>query len=215
MTTVAPAGLFSIFGTNLSRVTTGLDGGTGTTVPTSLNGVSVTVGGTPAAILYTSPGQINAQVPVNAVAGSQPVIVTVGGTAGAASNIPVAAVAPAIFVYTGGGIAVQSPSFALITTANPARAADVILIYATGLGQTTPPMTTGGLVVFPPASNTAAISVTIGGRDAELISSIASPTFVGLYQVAVRVPAGIPAGPAAVVLRMGTTSSNNPTIPVQ
>ena len=44
---------------------------------------------------------------------------------------------------------------------------------------------------------------------------MAAPGFAGLYQVAVRVPAGVAAGNAALVLRSGQAVSNSVTIAVQ
>jgi uncharacterized protein (TIGR03437 family) len=62
--------------------------------------------------------------------------------------------------------------------------------------------------------NTAAVSVTIGGQDAPVIYSIASPGFAGLYQTAVKVPAGV-SGTATLVLKMGAASSNTVNLAVQ
>ena len=49
---------------------------------------------------------------------------------------------------------------------------------------------------------TAAATVTIGGQNANVVYSIASPGFPGLYQVAVTMPSGVPPGNAPVILRM-------------
>src|SRR2546428_189092 len=77
-TTSAPAGLISVYGKNLAKVSDDLSGWLGKTLPTSFNGSKLTIGGKNAPIIYVSPGQINAQVPVDVAAGSQPVIVTNG-----------------------------------------------------------------------------------------------------------------------------------------
>src|SRR5581483_2240510 len=56
----------AIFGTglsNTSRTWTPADFANGTNLPTSLDGVSVTVGGTPAYVEYVSPTQLNIVVP--------------------------------------------------------------------------------------------------------------------------------------------------------
>jgi len=91
----------------------------------------------------------------------------------------------------------------------------VLLVYCTGLGDTTPSLTTGAIV---PSTGTAttrtAVTATLGGKDATVVYSIASPGFVGLYQVAVTVPSGA-AGDSALVLTQGGTKSNKITIPVQ
>jgi uncharacterized protein (TIGR03437 family) len=71
------------------------------------------------------------------------------------------------------------------------------------------------VVTFPPPSNTAPVTVTIGGRSADVIYSIASPDFLGLYPTGVRWPAGGPAGNAALVLRAGDVTSNTVNIAAQ
>jgi uncharacterized protein (TIGR03437 family) len=57
--------------------------------------------------------------------------------------------------------------------------------------------------------------VTIGGQNAEVIYSLASPGFLGLYQTAVRMPSSVAAGNAVVVLRVGDAVSNSVNLAVQ
>jgi len=220
LTTVAPGGIMSIYGNGLAPVTSGLDGFAGiTSLTTTLDGVSVTIGGVKAPFYFVSPLQINVQVPFEVAAGPQPVVVTTAGGASTAFTVTVAAAAPSIFIVdtNGTGAIVKNTDFSLITSSNPVKAGDVIVIYNTGLGQTTPAVQTGGLVV-PPSSttfnNTGTVTVTIGGQNAPVAYSIASPGFAGLYQTAVTVPAGV-SGSAAVVLSSGTTKSNSVNIAVQ
>ncbi|MGH9720351.1 MAG: CHRD domain-containing protein, partial [Bryobacteraceae bacterium] len=214
-TSTAPAGLVTIFGSNLARVQGDLVGFDSDSWPTTLNGVKVTIGGREAPLQYVGGGQINVQTPVDVPAGSQPVIVTAGGVASAPSNITAAAAAPAIFVAQGRAIAVVLPEFELIRPDYRAAPGDAILIYATGLGQATPALQTGKIVPLTPISSVSGVTVTIGGRDAEVISAVASPTFVGLYQIAARVPTGVTAGEAPVVIRVGQAASNAANISVR
>lgn len=60
---IAPATLITITGTNLSDATAA-DPGTGPTAPTELAGTRVYIDGSPAPVLYVSPTQINAQMPM-------------------------------------------------------------------------------------------------------------------------------------------------------
>ena len=126
-----------------------------------------------------------------------------------------AAVAPALWFDGVGGLVVKNADFSLIRPNNPATAGDILVIYSTGLGQTTPPQETGKPVPQSPFAKTGDVSVTIGGGNAELIYSLASPGFVGLYQTAVRMPAGVTAGNAAVTLKMGSAPSNTVMIAVR
>ncbi len=210
---VAPLGLFTVFGTNLARVTTELGGGN--FLPDSLGGATLTVGGRPARLLYVSPTQINAQVPASAAPGAQALVVNNGNGSSSAVTITVAATAPAIFTTPSGGAVLKNSDFSLVSSSNPATAGDILLIYSTGLGQTTPPLATGQLPLAFPLSNSSTVTVTIGGQSAQVIYSIAAPGFAGLYQTAVRVPTGVAAGNAPVVLGAGPANSNTVTIAVR
>jgi uncharacterized protein (TIGR03437 family) len=219
ITTVAPGGIVSIYGTGLSPVTSDLNGFVGITALTAaIDGVTVTVGGVKAPFYFVSPGQINAQVPFEVAAGPQPLVVTTAGGASTAFTVTVASAAPSIFLVdpNGTGAVVKNSDFSLITAANKAKAGDIIVIYSTGLGQVTPAAQTG-VLLKPPASgfnNTGTVTVTIGGVNAPVVYSIASPGFAGLYQTAVTVPAGV-TGTVPVVLSSGTTKSNSVNLAVQ
>jgi uncharacterized protein (TIGR03437 family) len=212
-TTVAPGGLISIYGTNLVKVTATLDGWQGQTIPSALNATSVTIGGKPAALLYVSPAQINAQVPVDVPAGAQPVVVTSTVGMSASFNVTVAATAPAIF-FSPVAAVLKNADYSLVSPSNPAHAGDVLLVYCTGLGATSTGLGTGALA---PATGTAAtqakVTASIGGQNAAVIYAIASPGFAGLYQVAVTVPAGV-SGSVPVVLTAGGVDSNSVMVPV-
>src|SRR5207249_2187869 len=108
----------------------------------------------------------------------------------------------------------KNRDFSLVTPANPARAGDVVLIYLTGLGQTTPALQTGNLQPGTALNNTGPVTVTIGGQNALVVYSIASPGFAGLYQIAVTVPSGV-TGFSDVVVKAGTATSNTVKLSVQ
>ena len=213
-TTVAPGGLISIFGTNLTKVSTDLSGWQGRVIPSSLNGTSVTIGGKSAAILYVGSNQVNAQVPSDVALGQQPVVVKSAIGTTSAFTVTVAATAPAIF-YSPVAAVLKNVDFSLVSATNPAKAGDVILVYCTGLGLTSVTLPTGTLA---PVGGTAAVSsgvtATIGGKDSAVAYAIASPGFAGLYQVALTVPSGL-SGNSAIVLTQGGVKSNSVPIPVQ
>ena len=94
---LVPGGLATIFGSNL---VTGSATGQASSLPlpTTLAGVSVTVAGIPAPLVFVSAGQINFQVPFEVTIGtSVPVVVTVNGVASASVVAPVAAYAVGVF----------------------------------------------------------------------------------------------------------------------
>ncbi len=220
ITSAAPGSILSIYGAELAAYRSDLGGfNKATALATSLNGVTATIGGVKAPIYFVSPGQLNVQVPFEVTAGPQPLIVTTAGGASASTNVTVANAAPSIFILdqpSGLGAIVKNSDFSLITASNTVKAGDAIVIFSTGLGQATPAMQTGVLLVPPTGgfNNTGLVTVTIGGQNAAVISSVASPGFAGLYQTAVTVPSGV-TGAAKVVLSSGTTASNAVNLPVQ
>jgi uncharacterized protein (TIGR03437 family) len=213
-TTVAPGGLVSIYGTNLVKVPATLAGWVGTVVPNALNGTSVTIGGIAAPLVYVSPTQINAEVPLEVAAGMQAVVVKSVVGPSSSFRVNVASTAPAIF-FSPVAAVLKNADFSLVGSDNPAKAGDVLLVYCTGLGDTIPGLATGAVVSMTATPATkVAVTATVGGTAAPVAYAIASPGFVGLYQVAITVPAGV-SGTPAIVLTQGTVKSNAVTIPVQ
>jgi uncharacterized protein (TIGR03437 family) len=168
------------------------------------------LGGHGARLLYVSPGQVDALLPFGAPLGSDILTLTnVNGTS-VPISLQVAAVAPALYNF-----AFENADFSLVSPSAPAHAGDVLVFYATGMGQTTPPLITGQIV---PSANydTVPVTVTIGGVNAGVIYSIAAPPYVaGLYQMAVTVPAGLAPGSQPVVATAGGLQSNTVMIAIQ
>jgi uncharacterized protein (TIGR03437 family) len=213
-TTLAPGELISIFGSNLLKVPADLSGWTGTTLPSQLNEVSVHIAGEIAPLLYVSPTQINAQVPVDIPPGTQTVSVNNVNGVSAPYALTVAPAAPAIFFYPVAAI-LKNADYSLVSATNPAHAGDALLIFAAGLGQTNPPIASGALVPSGTLAQTAAtVTVTIGGKPAPVVYSIASPGFAGLYQVAVTVPTGL-SGAVSLTMQESNAISNTVTITVK
>ncbi len=190
---VAPGSLLSIFGAGLTSGST--LAAASLPLPVKLAGSTVTVNGAAIPPLYVSPGQINAQLPFEATAGATANLVVSGvDRPGAAEPLRVEA-APGIFAIT--------------------RSGNTILIYATGLGPVTPAIATGAAAPVGPLSNTATEPVVmVGGMRATVGFSGLAPGFAGLYQVNAAIPAGLAAGPAAVVLEIGGRRSNAVSVTV-
>jgi len=202
-TPIAPGEIITITGSNLAQASANM---AGTTVPISMGGVQVSIGGKAAPLFMVSPAQIVVQVPFEAPLGAQPLTVMSGTSASAATNVNVASVAVAWFADTSGAIVVKASDNSIVGASNPAQPGEIILIYATGLGQTTPAIATGALASATSLANTAPVTVSIGGQAAGSIYSVAAPGFAGLSQIAVRVPSGV-AGTVPVTLRSGSNVS--------
>jgi uncharacterized protein (TIGR03437 family) len=229
VTQVSAGGIISIYGTNFApagtaRVLQASDL-SGTNMPTNLANTCVQIGGTPAALYYVSPTQINAQVTAVASSGTAQVTVTANcGTVGQASSAPftvqLAPAAPEFLYYknntTGVNpvVAVESTTGGYVAPPGtiagasflPAKPNDVLVIYGVGWGATSPAVAPGTLATA--ASNTVGTPlVTIGGVTAKVLYAGLSPGYAGLYQLNVQVPVGVANGnqPISIQVNGGTS----------
>ncbi len=215
---VAPGSLASVFGTNLGG--TAMAASTNP-LPEMLGGVSVTVGGMAARLLYVSATQLNVQIPWALLESGQqsrtaPLVVTRGGMAGAPFNVNIARLSPAVFTTgnSGSGLAVvlnaadgsyaQAAGSVSGRAARPASRGSVVMIYANGLGEVTPSIATGlaSSDLFRRTKGT--VEVLIGGRPAEVLYAGLATTVAGASHLNVVVPMDVQPGNAvAVQLRLG------------
>ncbi|HSH16914.1 MAG TPA: Ig-like domain-containing protein, partial [Verrucomicrobiae bacterium] len=164
-------------------------------VATSLGSTTVFFGSDPGALFYVSDTQINVQVPYS-VAGASSVQIRIANDGFETNTItvPVAPSAPGIFSSDASGsgqAAAVDINGNLNTAANPVRAGDIIIIFATGEGQTVPPGVTGKLAVAPFPVPVLQVKLLIGGIESQLLYAGAAPGFAGLLQLNAVVPAGI------------------------
>jgi uncharacterized protein (TIGR03437 family) len=102
-------------------------------------------------------------------------------------------------VTTASGPAVFHSDFSPVTAAKPAKAGEVLIVEATGLGPTVPgvdpgqPFTTDSLFQV-----NSPVDVTLNGRPAEVINNIGWPGLVDTYRIDFRVPDGTTAGMASI-----------------
>jgi uncharacterized protein (TIGR03437 family) len=216
---VAPGTIVSIFGTGLADQT--ILSST-LPLPNELAGASVTLGGRTLPLLYVSELQINAQIPFGLPANtSQQVVVTRDNMISAPEQVAVVPAEPGVFTVnqSGAGPAVvtavhtngtQNP----VDAGHPATAGDVLVIYCTGLGETNPRAVAGFPIPVQPESIVVdPVTATLGGVSAPVQFAGATSGFVGLYQVNVAVPSGIPQSSATpLVLTQNGQASRTVTI---
>lgn len=189
-------------------------------LPTSLGGVSVTMGGKPAYIYYISPSQLNVLAP-DVPAGPVTITVTTPSGTSAAFVSTVSTYSPAFFGWPGNQVvatrtdysyAVKAGTFADATTV-AAKPGDVIVLWATGFGPTDPAPPTGVAVPSDKAYTTSSLpSITIDNVPATVYGAALAPGSVGLYQIAIQVPSSLADGDWPIQALIGGVLSPAATI---
>jgi uncharacterized protein (TIGR03437 family) len=176
---------------------------------TKQNGVQVLVNGIAAPLFFVSSGQINFEVPIDASTangGGATVQVVRNSQPGNKIYVEINARVPRFILFGGVG------PYGVITEINgtltgipshPVKVGDTIVIYAVGLGPTSPPVPSG---TASPGGNSLAnvpgtTQVCFGAETPFQKVPCATPSFtgltpgfVGLYQINVTVPSGVKSG---------------------
>lgn len=179
-----PGEFISIFGANLATTTA-----TDPTLPTGLGGVEVLVNGSPAAVGYVSPGQVNAVIPLGIDTGIASIQVVNGlGISNTVSNY-VAVTQPGIFNSATSAPAVFHGNNTIVSAADPAAAGEELVVYLTGLGTLD---SSGNTTYLSELSvDFSGVTATIDYAGIEPGTSLA----VGAgYQINVTVPSGTSSG---------------------
>jgi uncharacterized protein (TIGR03437 family) len=108
------------------------------------------------------------------------------------------------------GVFAAAQSDGTPVVSKPAKAGDVIVLFANGLGPVNNPPASGDLSPSDPSKLATARqlpTVTIGDLAADVVFAGLAPGFVGAYQVNIVVPAGVRSGPAPLVITAGGINS--------
>ena len=202
---IAPNSWVQINGTNLAPVTdtwTVVNG----VLPTSLDGVSVTVNLSPAYMYYISDTQINVAVPPSIGTGLVPVVVKTPSGTSIAFSVSSTTYDPALFPWPGGQPVATHSDFTWAvsngtfpgTTTVPAKPGETIILWGTGFGPTAPAVPPGIIVPVQnfPSTTVPTISFTAGNGGTTTIPALVygaalAPGFAALWQVAFQVPASL------------------------
>lgn len=192
---------------------------------TSLGGVSVTIDGQAAAMIYVSANQLTVLVPYTVTIGAGKVVsVTNGGVVEAyAPGVTTTATAPGLFLDSGVvgqcaalRVSAATGAYSVNSSTNAALVGDTIVFYLTGEGiyDTAVAATTGYIVpvtLNPLVQLNPLPTVTIGGVAAAVsYAGVVPGGLLGLLQINAMVPAGSTTGaavPVSITIGAGTTQA--------
>ncbi len=176
-----------------------------------LAGSSVLFNGVAGAMIYSFSSQVSAVVPYGVTGSSVQVSVLYEGQTSDPVAVNLAASSPAIFTIGSGTgqAAALNQDQTLNGPSNPSAIGSVIVLYATGEGQTSPSGIDGAAAGSSPPQPVLPVKVTIGGQPAPILYAGGLPgAIAGIIQINAVVPAGIQSGSAVPVsLQVGTASS--------
>jgi len=230
---VCPGDIVVVKGSQFSfggATTGGYTAGQAPPLATDVGSAQVLVNGTAAPMFYSFYGQLAFQMPVDAPTGTA--VIQVKRDDGAVSNlvsVPVAAMAPRLLLIGVGNYgAIQNAtdnSYPLPAGAFPgltthaAHPGDVLVIYAIGLGPTSPAVGTGQPApsAEPLARLSSPVTVAFASQAGDILAPAdATPSFVGqspgyagLFQVNVTVPSNAPTGVINLFLSYPDNSVSN------
>jgi len=211
--TVSPGMIFVAYGAGIGPTTlAGASLDASGKLANAIAGTQILFDGVPAPLVYSSATQVSGIVPY-AVANktTTQVTATYQGQTSAALSVKVGAAVPALFSadFSGSGQgAILNQDGSYNSAANPAAAGSIIVLFGTGEGQTTPAGVDGLVASGTPPKPNQPVTVTIGGRAADVVYEGGAPQAVaGLYQVNVTIPPGASVGNQPVILTVGGVPS--------
>ena len=211
---IEPGEWVSIYGTYLSDSTVNSNGN----FPTSLGGTSVTINGKSAYLSFVSPNQINLQAPDDDSTGPVEVVVTTAcGTA--RSSVRLGTFAPSFFVMDSGHVAGIIPrsdgsgaygegAYDIIGPTGTsvgyrtiaAKAGDIVELFGTGFGPTSPSVPAGRSVTgTPPTTNPVHVFI----NNVSVKPMFAGLPGAGLYQINLTIPEGLGTGDVRLLATVG------------
>ena len=214
---LAPNTIATIYGTGLSFDTVPVTSSNIVhgAMPTTLDGVGVWVDSNPCGLFFVSPTQINFLMPYLLGAGTHSIIVQRDGVAGPSVSIQVTTTSPGLFLYNGAALAVHLDG-SVISPSAPAAPGEIIVIYANGLGRTSPDTTSGQLANAAFSIYYASqLQVLLNGTPCPAGSVLyagLTPGFAGLYQINLTLPPDAPPNPYIQVI-IGPQASD-PTVQI-
>jgi len=213
---LAPGMVAQIFGSGLASST--VEPGV-IPLPKEFNGTRVLVGAFQAPLYFLSDGQLNVQLPTELQSDREySVIVATPGGITLPDTISLAKAQPGVVAFSDRRVVAQhsDATASLITPASPAKPGEVITMYLVGMGPTNPsvPSSSPSPGAEPLARVVSQPTITIGGKEANIIYAGLTPFAVGLYQATLFVPDGV-TGDLPVVISQNGVEANTTVLPVR
>ena len=211
---LAPGTIVQVYGTGLGPPPPGVSPGV-LPLTTNFDNTYVLIGPYQAPLFYLSSNQMDILVPTELVATQQyPIIVSVNNQLTLPDLINIVPAAPGVASASGAMIA-QHQDFSLVTSANPAKPGEYLIMYLAGLGPTNPSVASGTPSPSnPPATVTLPVTVTVNSENSTVAFAGLTPGAVGLYQINFQVPKDAASGNASVVVMQNNQIANSTTIPI-
>jgi uncharacterized protein (TIGR03437 family) len=219
---LAPNTIGTIYGANLAYGTAALTGSDiqGGVLPIVLGDseTQVFISNYAADLYYVSPAQINFLVPPMLLPGPVSFRVVIDGLEGKSIQLTLATAAPGLFQLDAQNAVATLADGSVLTPSSPAKPGDIVILWATGLGATTPPVIYGQVP-------TAAAPLVAGANLEILLNGVAVPSsaidyagvapgFAGLYQINLTLPKSTKANPEIQLRLDGATSILKVYLPV-
>ncbi len=210
----APNSFVTVYGVNLAFATAALtaDDISAGMLPTALpgTGVRVLINQIAADLWYVSPSQINLLVPNYLAAGPATLQIEVDGLAGPAIAITLSAVAPAMYQIDAATVLAVHLDGTEVNSNSPAQPGEVIVLWATGLGPTSPEQLPNQLATAAATLATSDFGVWLNGMPVDpslILYAGVTPGCAGLYQVNLKLPDDTPPNPE---IQIGWSSQMSP-----
>ena len=214
---VAPGSVASIYGEALSAQSAVAPANA---PASSLAGVTVSLGTRTLPLFFASPEQINFLVPPDLATGPQTLTVNTAGMPDATADFEVVRNAPGVFPAVIDG---QTYAMAMhedgtpVTSASPAKAAELLTLYGTGFGPTDHPRPDSGAVPAAPSYRLLdPVTVQVGAGTYKPEAAIAAPGQAGVDLIRFRLDSSAPSGAAvAISVTVNGVSSNILSLPIE
>jgi uncharacterized protein (TIGR03437 family) len=223
---VSPSSLATLYGSNLAA---GITQAGALPLPTTLGGLTLSVTDAtgaqlPATLSFVSPNQVNFVLPGGAALGDATFTASNGSTPQTATTV-IQNVAPTLFTMNSTGTGVAAATAIEVPTAQPQQQTPVSVFQCGASGCTPVPINVGvsGTVYLSlygtgirNLSSLTNVQVSVNGVNVPVQFAGAQPSFPGLDQVNVSLPAALSgAGNASVVLTVDGQVSNTVMVNIQ